>query len=230
MWQVLVVEDDNAMLEFFASSVRNCPELQLAAAVGSVTQAKDWLDQDLPLDVLLTDLGLPDGSGLEVIRYTLQKHPRCEPLVISVFGDEVNVLASIEAGALGYIQKDTTPEDVAKTILQMLDGESPISPMIARRVLMKYRTDAESQRPTQNLASDAGQKLPTGKTLLSPREQEVLTLVARGFTHAEIANLQGLSIHTIQSHIKNLYAKLAVHNKTEAVYEATRHGFLMEKL
>ncbi len=142
MWQVLVVEDDAGMRNFFAASVARCADLALAASVGTVAEARAWLDDSSNMvDVLLTDLGLPDGSGLEVIRHCVSLHPRCEPLVISMFGDEDNVLASIEAGALGYIHKDSTPDDIAQTILDMRAGASPISPMIARRVLSKYRAD-----------------------------------------------------------------------------------------
>jgi DNA-binding NarL/FixJ family response regulator len=105
-----------------------------------VAEARAWLDDPARVvDVLLVDLGLPDGSGLDVIRHArLRLHPACEALVISMFGDEDNVLASIEAGALGYIHKDSTPDDIASTILEMKNGASPISPMIARRVLSKY--------------------------------------------------------------------------------------------
>jgi DNA-binding NarL/FixJ family response regulator len=130
---------------------------------------------------LLTDLGLPDGSGLEVIRYAVQLHPRCEPLVISMFGDEANVLASIEAGALGYIHKDSTPKDIAQAILDMRAGASPISPMIARRVLSKYKLD-QANKPAE--AAGAAAVVPPAmpqRGLLSPREQEVLSLIAWWF-------------------------------------------------
>lgn len=225
------------MREFFAGSVSRCAELQVAATVGTVADAKAWLDDDAnTLDVLLTDLGLPDGSGLEVIRYAIRLHPHCEPLVISMFGDEDNVLASIEAGALGYIHKDSTPDDIAQTILDMLAGASPISPMIARRVLSKYRSDrrqnSRGQAPVAQASvaikneADGGPDAGPLRGLLSPREQEVLALIARGFSYAEIARLQGLSVHTVQTHIKNLYGKLSVHSKSEAVFEATRMGLL----
>lgn len=231
MWRVLVVEDDPQMRDFFAASVSRCAELQLAGSVGTVAEANAWLDDDANVvDVLLTDLGLPDGSGLEVIRHATRLHPRCEPLVISMFGDEDNVLASIEAGALGYIHKDSAPDDIAQTILEMLGGASPISPMIARKVLSKY-VSSKAVAP----AAAATQAAPVIKmelaelpraTLLSPREQEVLELIARGFSYAEIARLQAVTVHTVQTHIKNLYAKLSVHSKNEAVFEASRLGLL----
>lgn len=230
-FRVLIVEDDGPMREFFAASIARNPRLQLLASVGSVAQACGWLDDPAHgVDVLLTDLGLPDGSGLEVIRQARRLHPACEALVISMFGDEDNVLASIEAGALGYIHKDATPDDIAQTILEMKAGASPISPMIARRVLAKYR--ALQAQPPVALASDSGwsdpPSVPAGeeKVQLSNREQEVLELIARGFSYAEIARLKAVSVHTVQTHIKNLYSKLAVHSKSEAVFEATRMGLL----
>jgi DNA-binding NarL/FixJ family response regulator len=223
------------MREFFSGSVSRCAGLELAASVGTVAEAKAWLDNDANLvDVLLTDLGLPDGSGLEVIRYGIRLHPHCEPLVISMFGDEDNVLASIEAGALGYIHKDAAPDDIAQTILAMRNGASPISPMIARRVLSKYRNIQEkaAQTPVDTaqvaikLEASQAEKAPLWPVLLTPREHEVLSLIARGFSYAEIARLEGISLHTVQAHIKKLYGKLAVNSKNEAVFEASRMGLL----
>lgn len=219
MWRVLIVEDDLQMREFFASSVTRNAQLSLVGCAGNVAQALAYLDApDEGVDVVLTDLGLPDGSGLDVIRHARLRHPDCEPLVISMFGDEENVLASIEAGALGYIHKDATPDDIAQTILEMKAGASPISPMIARRVLFKYQGGPKPV-PAPAGPSAAGVEL-------SPREQEVLELISRGFSYAEISRLQSISVHTVQTHIKSLYRKLAVSSKSEAVYEATKMGLL----
>jgi DNA-binding NarL/FixJ family response regulator len=235
-WQVLIVEDDPQTREFFAATVSRSASLVLAASLATVAQARAWLDDPAhAVDVLLTDLGLPDGSGLEVIRHARRAHPECEPLVISMFGDEENVLASIEAGALGYIHKDSTPEDIAQTILEMKAGASPISPMIARRVLSKYLSlragapsaAADKGKPvTPDKPAAAGAGKSKERSLLSGREQEVLELIARGFSYADIARLHGVSASTVQTHIKNLYAKLAVHSRTEAVFEATQMGLL----
>lgn len=231
MWRVLIVEDDPSTRDFFARSVVACPELRLAAALASVDQAREWLVAHSPsVDVLLTDLGLPDGSGLEVIRLVRTLNPACEPLVISMFGDEDNVLASIEAGALGYIHKDSAPADVAQTILDMRAGASPISPMIARRVLARFRGNASSLVPNPVLSpvtsAQAAPEKIADEVILTPSEQEVLGLIARGFSYAEIARLRGTSVHTVQTHIKKLYAKLSVNSKNAAVFEATRMGLL----
>lgn len=224
MWKILIVEDDASMREFLGTSVARDGDLVLAASVGTVSEARKWLSAPgQQVDVVLTDLGLPDGSGLEVIRLAGQLHPACDTLVISVFGDDENVLASIEAGAVGYIHKDAAPDDIAQTIREMKAGASPISPMIARRVLAKYVALRADLVP-------APRSRTAGDTIaLSPREREVLELIARGFSYAEIARVKEVTVHTVQTHIKNLYRKLAVRSKNEAVFEATHLGLLQQR-
>lgn len=232
MWRVLIVEDDPGARDFFSACIRRSDDLALVAAVGSVAQAFEQMTlASQPIDVVLVDLGLPDGSGLEVIRQARRQHPACEPLVISMFGDEDNVMASIEAGALGYIHKDAAPEDIAQTIIEMKRGASPISPMIARRVLAKYamlRADSLSDSLAGPHSGVPAEKTDadTGGVLLSPREREILGLIARGFSYAEIARVCEISIHTVQTHIKSLYGKLSVNSRSEAVFEATQMGLL----
>lgn len=230
MWRVMIVEDDPQMRAFFAASVQRSPELTLVSYAATVAEARAWLDHGAnTVDVLLTDLGLPDGSGLEVIRHARRCNPACESLVISMFGDEDNVLASIEAGALGYIHKDAAPDDIAKTILEMKAGASPISPMIARRVLSKYHSmqmNIAAAFVSTVQAAIKNEAIEVEKCVLSRREQEVLELIARGFSYSEIAEMKSLSVHTIQTHVKSLYGKLEVHSKLEAVLEATRMGLL----
>lgn len=231
MWQVLIVEDDPETRAFFARSIGQCAELSVWALADSVAAAKARLLQaaDSP-DVMLVDLGLPDGSGLDLLHWVRAKVPNCESLVISMFGDESHVLASVEAGALGYIHKDSTPDDIAKTVLELKAGESPISPMIARRLLREFQekgareTTVSRPLPQEPSPTLAKQSVPGSK--LSTKEREVLDLIARGFSYAEIARLRGVTVHTIQSHIKNLYGKLAVHSRSEAVFEASRLGLL----
>jgi DNA-binding NarL/FixJ family response regulator len=231
-WGVLVVEDDSRARTFFEASVQRSPRLYWLGSAGTVQEALAWLARTTTIpDVLLVDLGMPDGTGLDVIRDAVTRFPGCEPLVVSVFGDEENVLASIEAGAVGYIHKDAAPEDIAQTIVEMKAGASPISPMIARRVLAKYRSLQSAALPGVAAGAESGAapeavSEESDRGLLSAREHEVLTLIARGFSYAEIARLKGLSVHTVQTHIKNLYGKLAVHSKSEAVFEATRLGLL----
>lgn len=231
-WQVLIVEDDPITSDFFTRCVVGCANLALVDVVATVKDAFAVLDaKGGSVDVLLTDLGLPDGSGLEVIRHALTCNPTIEALVVSMFGDDENVLAAIEAGALGYIHKDSAPQDVAQVILDMRAGASPISPMIARRVLSKYRGQASNSaavigNKTTNAIEVVANTATSQVGLLTAREQQVLSLIGRGFSYAEIARLECLSVHTVQTYIKRLYAKLSVHSKTEAIYEASRMGLL----
>lgn len=230
---VLMVEDDARTRDDFERNVRAHAGLRWLDGLGTVREALDWLAAapEAP-DVLLADLGLPDGSGLEVIRAAAARFPLCDPLVISVHGDAASVLASIEAGAVGYLHKDARPQDIARTILEVKAGASPISPMIARCVLTKYRSLSLAAATPGVRGGATG--VPRGSTppnvpspgFLSVREQEVLDLIARGFSYSEIARLKMLSVNTVQTHIKNLYGKLAVHSKNEAVFEATRLGLL----
>jgi DNA-binding NarL/FixJ family response regulator len=211
-WSVVLLEDDKDTRTYFEECVRGHPQLQLSASFATLAAARAWFASGTA-DVVLTDLALPDGHGLTLIRELHANQPACDILVVSVFGDEESVLACVEAGAVGYIHKDSTPADVAQVIVDVRRGASPISPMIARKLLERLRVKAVPSAPAK-------------PTLLSPRESEVLELIARGYAYAEIARLQGVTIHTIQSHIKNLYAKLAVHSRSEAVFEATRLGLL----
>lgn len=216
-WRVALIEDDADMRTFFESCVRTHPDLELAASFGMLTPARQWLANH-PVDVLLTDLALPDGHGLTLLHQVVKDQPGCDVLVVSIFGDEDTVIACVEAGAVGYIHKDSAPDDVAQVIVDVKRGASPISPMIARKLLARLRAQGN---PTPPAPAEA-----PAQNLLTPRETEVLELIARGYSYAEIAGLQAVSKHTVQGHIKNLYSKLAVHSRSEAVYEASRMGLL----
>lgn len=227
-WRIALLEDDARLREAFEHSIRMHPALDLQASFSRLREAQDWLAQN-PVDLLLTDLGLPDGHGLELI-YRLQKmQPACETLVISVFGDEDTVIACIEAGAVGYIHKDAAPEDLGRIIVDVKRGASPISPMLARKLLQRLRA-AESGEAAQAEPSVLMRSMPPApegpRIHLTPRETEVLRLIARGYSYGEIASMVGISVHTVQMHIKNLYGKLAVHSRGQAVFEATRLGLV----
>lgn len=220
-WEVLIVEDDAQTRAFFARCVDADPRLALAGCVGTRGEALARLAEgSAPLDAMLVDLGLPDGSGLDLIAHAAEHRPTCESIVVSVFGDESTVLAAIEAGAVGYLHKDAGMPDVAEAVLAVKAGGSPISPGIARRVLARCRAAPAAPR----IATDPDARAHAPR--LSQRETEVLELIARGYSYAETARRQGVSLHTVQAHIKSLYAKLAVHSKSEAVYEASRLGLL----
>jgi DNA-binding NarL/FixJ family response regulator len=227
---VMLVEDDPAFLARFCAIVAGAPELRLMAAVGDLASARRLLADAAPgsaPDVLLTDLGLPDGSGIDLIREVSARHPATDIMVISVFGDEQHVVASIEAGATGYVLKDSLPDEFVALIRELRAGGSPISPLIARKLLRTFRAGRPAAPPpagTTPPAPDAA--TAAAEAGLTPREAEVLGLVAKGFGFAEVARLLEMSPHTVTAHVKRIYQKLAVHSRGEAVYEATRMGLL----
>jgi DNA-binding NarL/FixJ family response regulator len=215
---VLIVEDEPEFLRRFSEAVMADPGLRLLGAVSTGTAAKALLDAQAP-DVMLVDLGLPDISGVDVIRHAATRCPQCDVLVVTMFGDDGHVLSSIEAGATGYLLKDAASERIASSIHEVRAGGSPISPSIARRVLNRFRI-APAPPPSAPPPGN-GEASP-----LSERETEILRLVAKGFSFDTVGEVLGISPHTVVAHVKKIYRKLAVHSRGEAVYEASQMGLL----
>jgi len=223
MIQVAVVEDVKDTRENLVRVISADKHFQVSATASTLTEGLALLSER-PADVLLVDLGLPDGSGIDLIRNAAERYEDMDIMVITVFGDERNVVRAIEAGASGYLLKDGETETIAESIMQLVEGGSPISPGIARYLLKRFQSPSLSPSSPSLSAIDTVCENPDFS--LTKREQEVLNLIAKGFRYDEIAELLSLSTHTITSHIKNLYKKLAVHSRGEAVFEATRLGLL----
>ncbi len=219
---VLIVEDDAVTRRALSLAIESEPALNLVAALDSVKPALDWLENQA-VDVLLTDLGLPDGSGVEIILACARRHPNSDIMVITMSSDEANVLACIEAGASGYVLKDAGRIDIVRAVLDLRAGGSPMSPAIARMVIARVR-DGKKVAPTP--ASPDSMELTT----LTKREAAILDLIARGDTYGEVAQLLSVSVSTVQTHIKSIYGKLSVHSRGEAVFEAHRRGLLRMSL
>jgi DNA-binding NarL/FixJ family response regulator len=215
---VVIVEDDHRACAHLCAAIGGQPELVLAACFERAQPAIAWLGAH-HVDVLLTDLGLPDGSGIDVINACAARHPRCDIMVVTMFGDEKNVLSSIEAGASGYLLKDADWLDVVRAIMELRAGGSPMSPLIARKVLLRVR----GGEPVAGAAAPSGAASLCG---LTRRETETLDLIARGYTYGEVAQLLSVTVGTVQTHIKSIYGKLAVHSRSEAVFEAHKLGLL----
>jgi DNA-binding NarL/FixJ family response regulator len=213
---VYFVEDDPSHAREFERAIAAATDLSCIGCAGTAARAIQDL-QALRPDVLMVDLGLPDGSGLEVIRFARARCPYTEIMVISMFGDEDSLIEAIRAGATGYLLKDALPGDFVASIRDLRAGHSPISPVLARYLLNAYRPGAQPQ-PDPGHASDS--------RALSEREREVLHCVARGMTFAEIARHAFISQHTVATHVKNIYRKLEAHSKSEAVYLARQRRLL----
>jgi DNA-binding NarL/FixJ family response regulator len=215
---IVIVEDEPEFRRRFAQIIESEPSMQLVGVAASRREAQVIIDAE-DFDVLLIDLGLPDGNGIDLIRHVSQKKPDADIMVVTVFGDEQHVVSSIEAGATGYILKDSTPADVVSCIRLLRAGGSPVSPVVARSVLRAIRNRIGVSSPATRSAAPENNPL-------SARETEILQLLAKGMSFGEIGEILGISPHTVTAHIKKIYRKLAVHSRGEAVYEATQMGLL----
>lgn len=212
---VAIVEDDPDFSSALRQVVQDAPDMRLAGHAATLADGLAMLAGPAA-DVLLVDLGLPDGSGIAVIRAAAQRWPGCNIMVSTNFGDETHVMRSIEAGAAGYLLKDSSPSRMGDEIRSLASGGSPISPIIARQVLARFRSPAPATAAT---ADD-------GASQLSQREKEVLDYITKGFTVPEIAGLMQLSHFTVRTFVRRIYSKLKVTSKAEAIYEARNQGLV----
>ena len=218
---VAIVEDDPALLDTLSRVVSAAPDMQLTGMATSRAEALALLEGP-PADVLLVDLGLPDGSGIDVIHAAARQWAACNIMVSTTFTDETHVMRSIEAGAAGYLLKDSSSKQIVDEIRSLAGGGSPISPIIARQILERFRRGAAGAN-----AGTTGKEPPAvSSPLLSVREKEVLDLITKGFTTQEIAKLMQLSHFTVRTFVRRIYSKLKVKSKAEAIYEARTLGLL----
>lgn len=221
--QVALVEDDVFFVDALVCALKASDEIQLVGLARTRAEGLRMLDGPAA-DVLLVDLGLPDGSGIEVIQAAAGKWPDCGIMVSTVFGDEAHVLRSIEAGASGYLLKGNSPQNMADAIRSLQSGGSPVSPLIARQILRRFRGNGKAAPLAPEPAAVHTPDLAT--PTLSAREHEVLELITKGFTYSEIAGLMQISNHTVTTFVRRVYAKLKVKSKAEAIYEGYAQGLI----
>lgn len=210
-YRIAIVEDDPDTRRRLVELLQTQAAYTITDRCESVTTGIEVLEQQAP-DVLLVDLGLPDGSGIELIRYIRTHALDTLALVISGFHDEHRVFEALEAGAKGYILKHEDDQDVIKSIQTILDGGAPISPAIAKLMLNRF------QQPT--LKPEA---IPEK---LTERQIKILKFLSQGFTAKEISEKLSISYYTVTTHIKNIYEKLQVNSRIEALIEAKKIGYL----
>lgn len=218
---VCIVEDELDTLHLLEDALRGADGVAVVHCAMSCKAAKDWLNT-YSAHVLLVDLGLPDGSGLDVIRYCRMQSPATEIMVISMFGDESHMVDAFEAGARGYLLKDGSEHALADHVRNLHAGGAPMTPAIARQLLNRFKVVTPVLAPT-NVQQAATQDV---RCTLSARELDILSKLAKGYTYTEVAKLLGVTLSTVQHHVRNIYHKLAVNSKTEAVFEARILGFL----
>lgn len=224
--RILLIEDDAPVRLRLARIISEWPGGKLIGACGTLGDALQVID-NIPIDLLITDLRLPDGNGMQAIRLLRERQPAAEAMVISVLADDRTVIEAIEAGATGYLLKDSDPIDIVKAIDELLAGRSPISSTIARTIVRRLGArDPSAAAAASGATWGSDAPLDPGAPSLTPREMDILWGIAKGFTYGELAERLKISKQTVPVHIKHIYRKLQASNRSEAVYEASRRGLI----
>lgn len=217
MKQILLLEDlpeIRAWLKALALQV--FPDAQISEA-SRIHDALELVNA-VRFDVAMLDLGLPDGSGVEVVQALREKQPEAQSVVVTIHEDDDHLFPALQAGAFGYLLKEQSREQLSEQLQRISQGEPPLSPSIARRVIQYFTTQARQQ---QHMSEPDN---VTPHVQLTDRENEVLLRVAKGFTLPEIGVQLNLSRHTIADYVKQIYRKLNVSSRAEAALEAQRLG------
>lgn len=212
--RVLLIDDDLNMRKVISHELLADLRIDLVAQGTSLREGKRLVQQH-EFEVLLVDLNLGDGSGLDLIEYMKTVRPLAEAVVISAMEDEQHALHAFELGATGYLVKNSWFGNFPQAVLQVVNGGASITPNLARRLLHRLEHSKE-----------AAQHLAVQKDKLSDREKEVLKMVAAGYTSGEIGSQLAISSQTVNTHIKNIYRKLQVRSRAQAVSMAAQRGIL----
>ena len=207
MIKVAIFEDNRSLREGLAAMIGGTPGFECVGAFPNCNNLLKNISQAKP-DVILMDIEMPGINGIEAVALIKEELPEIKILMETIFDDDEKIFNSICAGAEGYILKHTTPSEIMEAITEIHEGGSPMTPSIANRVLKMVK-----QRPEPGIKESFD---------LSTREKEILTCLVKGMSYKMIADTCFISIETVNVHIRNIYKKLHVHSKSEAVAKAIR--------
>lgn len=210
---VLIIEDDKRFLECLKILLSGSKDIKIVKTFNSGENVLEYIFDNTP-DIAIVDLGLPDTSGIEVIKRIKILSPGVDILVFTKFDDDNHIIPALKAGAVGYVLKDDPPADIIKAINDVFNGHAPMSGRIARRVLESFHS-----------ASNLKSKLKNN-VLLTQREVEVLNMLSKGFTPKEIGVKLCISYECVRSHLKNIYKKLHAHSMNEAIIKGKAKGLI----
>jgi NarL family two-component system response regulator LiaR len=206
--RILVVDDHEVVRKGIRSLLATEAEMQVVGEASNGREAIE-LAETLRPDVIIMDLVMPEVDGLEAIGRIRSRHPRCRILVLTSFGGDHKLFPALKAGAVGYLLKDTSPEDLIRAIRNAAAGRTSLHPAVARRLLIEFSHDSENHRPAEPLTA---------------REIELIRRLARGHTNEQIAEELHISEATVRTHVSHILGKLNLTNRTQAALYALREG------
>lgn len=204
---IALVEDDAALRETLAEILAASPDWQLVAAYPAAEPALEAMKSGCP-EVVLMDIQLPGMSGIECVARLKELHPAAQVLMVTVYDNNDRIFDALAAGASGYLLKRDAPAKLLEALADLLSGGSPMSGAIARKVVQHFHTAPPSKNEDHNL---------------TPREKQILELLVKGGLYKEIAWDLGIGVETVRTHLHNIYAKLHVRTRTEAVVKYLGH-------
>lgn len=207
--RVILVEDDPVLSQEISRAFASRSELTIVASFGAAEPALAAIEAGLGADVALVDLRLPRMCGQDLIRELRAMRAALEVVVLTIFEDDESLYGALRAGASGYLLKDAPHAELADALLQVHRGGAPMSPSIARRVLLEFREPVRAPA-----------------LALTPREHDVLVLLTKGASYPLIGRTLSIATSTVQTHIRAIYRKLEVSTKAEATAEAYRRGIV----
>jgi DNA-binding NarL/FixJ family response regulator len=217
MKTTLIVEDLPDIRQWMADTARAAFPGTEVVAVGRCEDGVR-LAAERPFELALVDLGLPDGSGEAVVQALRTYQPQAVSVVVTIHDDDDHLFPALQAGAFGYLLKEQPRDDLVAHLQRITQGEPPLSPQIARRVLNYFARGGARAVDLVRLDPD--------EVALNARETDILQRVAKGYTLPEIAEQLGLSRHTVADYVKQIYRKLNVSSRAEAALEAARRGLV----
>ncbi len=212
--RIMLAEDHAVVREGTRNLLELEPDFEVVGEAATGVEAIEVAGRVHP-DVAIVDIGMPEMNGIEATRQIKARWPDINVLVLTAYDDDEYVFAFVEAGAAGYLLKDVPAEEVIRAVRAVHAGEPVLHPAVMKKLMARFAGRAGD--------SPAG---PSEVGLLSKREREVLTLAARGLTNALIGDELSLSPRTVQTHMRNIFTRLRVSSRTEAVVSAVRQGFV----
>jgi DNA-binding NarL/FixJ family response regulator len=215
MIRVAIAEDISRIAETLKQKILLSPDFSIEYMATNGKEIIQYLQKDHAIDVIIMDINMPEMDGIEATAFISQRWPNIKIIMSTVFDDEQNLFNAIVAGASGYLLKDETPQKIHRSIFEAMDGGAPMNQLIARKALTLIKTGKPEIQKSEQV--DYG---------LSDRETEELEHLSKGLSYEQIADNLFISYGTVRKHVENIYRKLRVNNRTEAIDKAKKGGVL----